>query len=990
MLFYLIPLLFFGQSITGTVTDESNQPLPGASVLVKGTSNGVTTDFDGKYSITVSSKEAVLIVSYIGFASQEIKINNQNEINIVLVEDAFGLDEVVMVGYSRVKKSDLTGAVSSVKPKDLNLGNVSNAGQMLQGRVTGLYVNSYDQDPGATPEFILRGASSLQGGEAGQPLVVIDGFPVEGTAALNTINPNDIAQIDVLKDASATAIYGSRGANGVILITTKTGNTSGVQIDYGVKLSTQVVARTIDMMNADQYARFYLDLAHDPNLQIGSFGPGDAPHSLDEIGNLPNTDWQEELINDSNFNQEHNLAVSGVNGGVKYHVSASYLLGDGVIGPSSYERLITSAKLSFEKKRFSFNSNFNFTNENRNNVRNSYEDALRFSPSSPVYDESGEFSQHASDNMSWVTHPLFDETAIKNFSETNTIRINAGLTYEFFDGLRLELTGGLEQKSPENFTERSKATFNSQEPTAGSLSKGSEKTIFADYFLKYNKNFDKHTLALMGGGSYYSYRGRTLSASSENFPYVGISYFNVNAGLDNRTLNSDWIEKKTISGLLRINYDYDKKFFLTSSYRIDGASQFGENEKWGLFPSISMAYRLDQEDFFKEKFDFLKTFKIRAGYGSAGNANIPSFRTQNLIDFTPAYTGVIANGLQNVGLYKPNPDLKWEETSTLNIGLEFGNNNFYTEINVYNKKSEDLLLDRQLPTETGFSSITLNKGVMENKGVEAKLNLYLDFFNGKLKWNPGVWLSVNKNKILDLDGDKIAWNPTWIASTNYGLTGIRQEGYPLNAQWGYDFTGIWQESEATEAAAYGASPGDPKFADINNDNLINQDDLQYLGSANPEYTAGFNNRFNYNNFELSFFIEGVFDKLVVNTNKVALTYPALAFGRNLLASSLDRWTPNNPSNDVPSLTKAPTEALVRSDWAMEDASFIRLRDITLAYTFDFKKDSAFKNLRMYLSGTNIFTITDYSGVNPDASILDASWNLRPYSRTFTFGLNASF
>ena len=978
-------------SVKGMIMDQSGQPLPGASIVEKGTNNGAQSDFEGNFVLSVASKESVLIFSFIGYVTKEIVVKDQDTLSVILDEDFQRLDEVVLVGFGSVKKSDLTGSVSSVKPEDLNIGNVSNVSQMLQGRVSGLYVNSHNQDPGANPEFLLRGASSFLEGDAGQPLVVIDGFPMQNTSSLNSVNPNDIAQIDILKDASATAIYGSRGANGVIIVTTKTGNNEGIQINYDAKTSTQFVARSVDMLNASQYARFYLDLAYDPNLQIPGFGPGNEPHSFLEIKNITvNTDWQKEIINNNNFAQEHNLAISGVSSGVKYRVSGNYLKGDAAVGPASYKRFIGLGKMSFERPKFSFNTVFNFTNENRNNLRNSYWDALIFSPTSPIFDDSGELSAHASPNLFYQNNPLFNETALEDITETNNIRVNAGVSYEFIDGLRIELNGGITQTNDENFTQRIKPTYSSQTATAGSLLATSSRNIYADYFLKYIKSLNRHNFVIMAGGSYNSYRRRSLGASAENFPYPNISYYNINAGLDMRQMNSNWVENKTVSGLVRLNYDYDKKLLLTSSIRLDAASQFGKGNKEGYFPSVSIAYRIDKEDFF-ENIGFLETLKVRAGYGSAGNANIPAFRTQRLINFIPTFNGgSVSNAIQWEGNSKPNPNLHWEETNTLNLGLEFGNNKFYSQIDFYNKKSSDLLLNRQTPIQSGFQNITLNIGEMKNTGVEAKLDLFLDFYDKKLKWRPGFWFSYNKNEVVDLNNDKLLWNETWLSNTSYGSTGIRQEGYPLQGQWGYDFIGIWQKNEAAEAAVFNAVPGDPKFLDIDDNKKIDKNDIKYLGNSDPSYTGGFSSNLSYKNFEFSFFIEGVFDKFVLNNNKISLTHPSFIFGRNLTTQALDRWTVDHPSNNTPSLTKNPSEQLVRSDWALEDASFVRLRDVTFSYRFDFNNQRAFKNLKLYMSASNLITITKYSGLNPDVYARDDQYNLRPYTSTLTFGLNASF
>lgn len=988
----------------GIVTDATGNPLPGVNVLEKGTLNGTITDVKGAFSLSLSAPDAILVFSSIGYMKTELKADLQNSLVVPLREDLVGLDEVVVIGYGTARKSDLTGSVVSVKPKDLNTGAISNAAQMMQGRIPGLYISSHNQDPGATPEFILRGASSFQQGEAGQPLVVIDGFPMDNVSYINSINPNDIQQIDVLKDASASAIYGSRGANGVIIITTKQGNTQGIQVDYDARFFTQAVARTVDMMDAPEYSRFYYDLAHDPGLEVGTWGPANGyPHHFLAWDTLPNTNWQKEVIRPGNITQEHNLSVSGVREGVRYRASANYYDGKGVVSPSGYRRINTLARLNYEYKRFSFDLDFNYTNEYRNLLENSFVNALEFSPSSPVYDSAGNLSRHAfSPNASWVYNPLFPSEAEERFSENNATRISGGVEYEIFEGLRASVKGGITQNTTGQYYQRFKPLWESQKETEASLNSYSTSQTYADYFLKYTKKAGNHNLSVMAGGSYLGLVNKGLFASSVDLPYLNIGYYNIGAGLLERDMGSSWYRKKVLSGLARLNYDYKGKYLLTVNYRLDGATVFGENNKWGQFPSFSLAYRLDQEEFFRNNVRFLSTFKVRTGYGIAGNANIPGFRTQNLIDFIPVFEGGgISNAITWGSNYLPNPDLHWEKTNTLNLGLELGNPFFYAEFNYYIKNSEDLILDRQIPTELGFSSITINKGAMLNTGIESKIDLFLSFLNRDLQWKLGLWFAYNHNEITDLNDDVILDKAIWIDRTSYGYAGIKQKGYPLNSIWGYDFTGIWQTDEADQAAVYNAQPGDPKFADINGvdedgnlipgaDGNITEEDRIFLGDANPAFTAGLNNQINYRNLELSFFFEGVFDKTIVNANKVTLTYPAYNYGNNKMAIALNRWSETNPSQEVPSLTRNLTQQLVRSDWAIEDGSFVRLRDISLAYKIYFPDSRSVKNIRIYLNVSNLATFTYYSGLNPDVWATDENYNLKPFTRTYTLGISTSF
>jgi len=1027
--FILITLSAYSQqrTVIGVIKGSDGEKLPGVNIVEQGTQNGTVTDLEGAFSLTLTSQEPVLVISYVGYITREVEIMDVTELDIVLSEELINLDEVVVIGYGTARKSDLTGSVSSVKPNELNQAGSSNATQMLQGRVPGLYISSHNQNPGAFPELILRGTSSLQGSEAGQPLIVIDGFPIDNfsqsvgsmkevtttrTSYLNTINPNDIKQIDILKDASATAIYGSRGANGVIIITTKQGNQQGIQVDYSAKFHTQKMARSMQMMEGQQYARFYYDLAHDPNLQIGNWGPDNGyPHPFSSWDTLANTNWQKEVLNLNNITQEHNLSISGIKEGVKYRAAVNHYNGDGILNPSGYKRLNAATRLDYEYRKFSFNLDFNYSNEYRNLVENSYEMALGFSPSTSRYDENGNLSGHGFElNTSWHYNPLLPSEAEERYSESNTTRISGGVEYEFIEGLRLSVKGGITQNAYESFYQRFKPYYESDKDTEASISTNGNRQIYSDVFLHYIKKLSDHKISVMAGGSYQYYRNRGHWNTAVDFPYLNVGYYNIDAGLLEREVGSYWYDKSVLSGLGRINYDYMEKYLVTINYRLDGATVFGENHKWGHFPSLGLAYRIDQEDYFKNTFSFLSVMKLRAGYGIAGNSNIPGFRTQSLIEFVPVYVGgEVSNGIGWSGTeYEPefvsfiaNPELRWENTYTFNIGLEAGNPHFFAELNYYKTNHKDLILDRQVPRELGFTNITVNKGAMVNKGVEAKLDLFLNLFNYNMQWKPGVWISYNRNEITDLDGDVILDLDIWGDQIQYGYGGVKQKGYPLNAIWGYDYIGVWQEDEIEEAAVYNAVPGDPKFADINgvgedgelisgSDGQITKEDKIFLGDANPEITAGLNNRFAYKNFELNVFVEGVFKKTVVNLVKTLFTFPSYKYGINKTALALNRWTPSNPTNEVPALTKPLTSEMVLSDWTIEDASFIRLRDITLSYRIRPEKLSTIKSIQVFTSASNLFSITDYSGINPDVWAVDDTYKLMPFTRTFTVGVNVSF
>jgi TonB-linked SusC/RagA family outer membrane protein len=986
--------------LTGLLLDKNTgEPLIGATIISKSNpAKGTITDIDGTFTYQLEDDPETLVFSYIGYKKQQQVVNRtMTNITIELAVDIEALEEIVVIGYGEVKKEDLTGAVVTILPADLNTTAVTNAGQMLQGRVPGLYVSSQNQNPGQSPELILRGRGSLVGD--GQPLVVIDGFPMDGTDVLNTVNPNDIAQISILKDASATAIYGSRGANGVIIITTKRAGSSnqGLLVDYGSKFSTLQSARLLDMMNAEEYVRFYLGLANDPNFQLtpapgfeGSF----YPYPVDQINQLPDTDWQSELLNENNFNQEHNLAISGTSGGLQYRLSAGILDNDGFVAPLNYKRYQTLAKLAYEEKKVSINFGVGYTLEKRNNLTNDFLAGVRFAPTVPVRDPSGQLSEHPIED---VQNPFFPEEAMEDFSDVNTTRINTRIAYEVLKGLRLELNGGIQQRISEAFTQQSiPGIFDPDNFNSATLTQTSSQNISGDFLIRYANQWGRHSINGLVGTSYQSFRNRGSNIDASIFPLPDLAYYSIDDGTQSE-FASYWNERRIISGLSRLNYDFDKRYFLTLNYRIDGATSFGENNKYGHFPSVAFAWKVDNEGFMKNA--SLSNLRLKASLGRTGNANLPLARTQPLLEFWPTYIGgQVTRGVKWLGTstdavtdnsFQPNPDLKWETSTTLNLSAEVGNEVFYFEANYYRKQTTDAFIDRQVPLETGFSNITLNLGELLNEGVEAKVDFFANFFGGDLQWNPSLWMSYNKNTVVGLAGDSIPDAAIWIGNNFYGRGVVRQEGQPLNAIWGYQFEGIWQENEFDNAALFGAEPGDPRFADLNGDGVITEADQKFIGNADPSYLAGFYNRVTYKRFELSFSIDGVFDKTIINSNRAFLTYPSVGYYRNLSKEVLDRWTPDNTDTEIPSLTKNLPNELVKSTWAIEKTWFVRMRDITITYRLP-NENKFFNQFNIYASVSNLFTITPYTGLNPDTWRVDDQWNLQPFMKTYTVGFNLSF
>ena len=988
--------------VTGTVVDTNGEPLAGVNVTIDGTKSGVITDFDGNFVLPVKAGD-VLLLSYVGFVAKRITVKNEKKIHVTMTEDVQLLNEAVVIGYGTVKKTDLTGAVESFKADKLTLTSTTNAMQMLQGNVPGLYINSQNQDPGSSNTVLLRGVGSLSG--SSEPLVVIDGLPISDMNILNTLSSSNIEQIDVLKDASATAIYGSRGANGVIIITTKSGQTGKMSVDYGLKLSVETIGRTIDMMDSKEYIRFYYDLAHDKDFSYGypeGYNGYYYPYPLEALETATDTDWQKELTKGTPLTQEHNLTLSGGNEQFKYRVSGNFFDGSSIVGPYNYKRYNFDNKLSYQKGKFSLLTNISYTLEDTNKNKNSYQNAIHFVPTTDKIDaETGELAKFPMAGMKWYENPFLNEYDTDNFSETSTTRLYGTATYELLPGLKVEGRVGFERRYYEEYFYQEKRFTRDQ----GSIKHSNNQNINVDILLHYAKKIGKNDINAMAGTNYQTFRDRGNEMSGEGFSSSQIKYYQMNNILEknNREISSFWEEKSLSSYMARLNYTYDDRYLATFNFRMDGATQFADNNKWGYFPSLALAWKMNHEKFFHS--DYINNMKLKLGYGLAGNANIPTGRSQALLAYVPVYTGgVTENGITWNGGYFPNPDLKWEGAKTLNVGFEIGSRHFWIDLNSYYKTSFDLLIDRSKPVETGYSKVTLNKGELENYGVEARINGYINFMNNKLRWEPSITISYNHNEITDFDDD-IVWNTeVWGTGDRgfMGYAGCNREGYPVGAIFAYEYLGVWQEDEKDEASKYGARPGEPKFLDRATsddagkllkegaDGRIDDADRVYQGSSYPSIMTSLNNTITYGDWSLSVMIDGVFNKMAVNYNRFALIDPVTVKYGNLTTEALKRWTPDYTDTDIPSLTSPVDSKLAVSTFCVEDASFVRLREVSLSWKHAFKSDFFVKQMRIYLTGSNLCTITGYKGLNPDIWGVDNSWNLMPITRHYLLGINLSF
>ncbi|SDF18128.1 TonB-linked outer membrane protein, SusC/RagA family [Pricia antarctica] len=985
---------FQEREIEGTVTDEQGTPLPGANIIEKGTANGVTADFDGNFSISTDNENAILVVSYIGFATKEVAVEGKSEIQITLSEDSAKLDEVVVVGYGTVKRSDLTGATSSVSTKDIEDQPSGRVDEVLQGRSPGLAVQNSSASPNGNINIRIRGSNSVNG--SNDPLVVVDGF-VGGN--LNTINPNDIADIQVLKDAASTAIYGSRGANGVVLVTTKTGRSdSKFIIGYDTFMSYQTIRKKIDLLNAVEYAetvnarRAALDVA--------------LPFTMEDIegfGRNGGTDWQDEIFRPA-LQQSHQLSVSGGTEKSTLYLAGNYLNNEGIMKGSSYERFSFRANTQVQiNDRLKVGVNlFLFRSEDNPNISGGSQDAAPthaaqvYAPTLPVYNPDGSYSQPSGQyGPPQLRNPLALAVEPINDNIANNQTLNTSVDYKLSKNLSAKVIFGYRSIHNENSFYRNTKPEGGASQSRASITNSRFTVLQNTNQLNYNKTFSEvHSLDVT---AVYEQQREDLNSSftgAEGFASDAFTYNNLALGSFPQIPQSNRTRKDIQSFVGRINYGFKDRYLLTLTTRYDGASVFGRDNKWGLFPSAAFAWRLSNEAFM-EQFSKINDFKIRASYGITGSQAVSPYSSLARFDSNQGYaidgstysTGV---GLGELG----NPDLRWEKTDQLNIGLDLAmfKNRLQFTFDFYNKVTKDLLLQIPLPRTSGFGSLLRNIGEVQNRGFE--INLGGDPITGNFSWNTNANFAVNENKVLALAGD----NEVTLGSVgfpNFGNTVFLEVGQPIGLLRGYIQDGVWRTDEATEADTFGAFPGAPKYIDQNNDGQIDNDDIANMGTTLPKATYGWSNTFSYKNLSLNVLLQGSIGNKLYNLTRVR-TERASSDSDATDSRILNRWTPENQNTDVPSFLGSNNyEQLQTSRW-LEDASYLRFKNITLSYMFpqDLLKRLNINSARIFLSGINLITFTDYSGYDPEASTnVDAFGGIDnapyPSQKAYSIGLNLS-
>lgn len=984
------------KTVTGTVTDVSGEPIIGANIRIKGTTTGTITDIDGNFSIE-AKPQSVIEVSYIGYLTQETVINNQKSIRFLLKEDTKTLDEVVVIGYGVQKKADLTGSVANINTEKLNTQSNANIGQALQGKIAGVDIVSQGGAPGSGTRIMVRGIGTLNNAS---PLYIVDGMYMN---SIDHINPNDIASIDVLKDASSAAIYGSRAANGVIIVTTKEGsNTEGKPIiDLSVNLGISTASKFLDMLDAKGWA----EVTTIARQAIGK----PALDMATDLANKPDNDWQDIMFRPA-LMQNYNLAVKGGGKYSTYYTGLGYFNQDGIVKGTNYQRYNIQSKNDYKRGIFSAGTNliisFSHDKPLHQELRGGMIGTILQSvPTLEKYDDTreGGYGGTYGDVVN-IPHPLaiIDDNIMDRYNENVKIFANLYAQIELFKGLKykLNLTPDFSFERYKNYLNKYDFGLATNSITQLTERQRRRRNILVENLLTFDRTFGEHKISALAGYTYQDSRFRHIQAYGEGLPQ-GLE--EIGAATTNRSNEGNSWRSVLTSILGRVFYSYQNKYLFTATIRRDGSSKFGKNNRYGYFPSFSLGWNVAEEKFM-ENVHWLDQLKLRGGYGVLGNQEIDNYQ----------YSSTITTGINypdgNGGLLQgafpknfANPDIKWEETAMTNVGIDFMafNNRLSLTADYYVKNTKDILLTVPIPISSGGANDPIrNAGKIRNNGFEFNLG-WMDQPNPDISYGINLIGSFNKNKVIAMGSESGSIKG---GSTNQNITTSETKaGYPIGGYWLISTAGYFNSQEEVDAYAKdgkkiqpAAEPGDIKFVDANNDGVINDDDRVFQGSPFPDFTFALNGNMRYKNFDLSIGLQGVLGNKIYNATRQTLE--DVTKGSNFLASCLDYWTPENKNASHPRLTWDDPNRNTRaeSDRYLENGSYLRLRSVQLGYTFPqtwFK--GAIQHARVYINAENLFTITSYSGYSPDVNADNANYRgfdnfIYPTNRTFMLGLNVTF
>lgn len=1021
-----------GRKIKGSVLDNNNQPLIGVNVSVKGTTTGTITDQDGNFSLDLNNKNAILWISYIGYLAQDVKAVD-GDMTIVLKEDEQALDEVVVIGYGVQRKSDLTGSVARIGSEKLVERQVVNPVDALAGKIAGVQVNNNSGKPGGKMSIVIRGFNSINA--SNEPLFVIDGIV---GADISLVNPNEIESMNVLKDASSTAIYGARGAAGVILVTTKRGDfESGTRVTYNLNLGISKMANKLDVMNSDEFMSVLNQgMANDGFEKIDWHKANPSLFNTDGSP-IYNTDWQDEVTRTS-FSNRHYLTVNTGSKTSRSTVALGYQNEQGIMEKSWLTRY--NAKLSNDTKindriQLTSSLNYNYTKEsNWDNYRVGSNTPSRLMlecfPVLPVKYANGEYSKFGDfrypSTLLKDGQPVLNDAGqkkvdygqlgsfwgysdntvqtnedVERYLTTNQLLGNVDLSIKIIEGLTFKSTAAVEVKwFKEAYYTGSKLIEYSAD--GANAYQGVNNNIYwqSENFLTYDKTFGSHKLNAMAGASWSGSMNEGLTGSGTGFSSDFYKFYNIGKAEKPGIPGTSWSEWKMNSYYARINYSYKSKYLATVTGRYDGSSVFGADNRYAFFPSGALAWVIKEEDFLKEN-EVISNLKLRASVGQTGNAGINAYSTLAGLGGANLTFGdkTLNKGTIQSGM--PNSNLKWETTTQYDLGLDLGfvNNRIALGLDFYIKDTKDLLLAKPVSWVTGYGSVMDNIGEVRNKGFEATLNTH-NVASKDFNWFSTLLFSTNKNEVIKLSGDESdIWSAGFIG-INYSLI---RKGEAINTIYGLkrSGSGTWGTSEATEAAKYGKKPGDKKYVDKNNDGKIDyQNDGEVLGNLFPDFELSFSNTIQYKNFDLTLDLQAKCGNKAINLAR--MTYEQRTWYANGSSAVLNYWTPENQNTPIERprtcmpFGGSPQDLQIDDD-LIEDASYLRFKNLMIGYTLPSSIANRFfiKGLRIYANVENFLTITKYSGYDPEVQNMDGfsqgvEFFAYPKSMNVNFGLNLTF
>lgn len=1033
----LLFLLFVGTTVeaqvkvTGIVTDDNKEILPGVSITVRGAKIGTTTNANGAFELSVPDKKSILVFSFVGYKTQERLVGNNRSLKVMLEEEAQSLDEVVIsAGYTEVKRRDFTGAAGKADMNEIMKTPVVRFDQALQGRIAGVNISSNEGGPNGTFNIVIRGNNSLT--QSNSPLFVIDGFPSESSNA-SSINPSDIESIDVLKDASATAIYGARGANGVIIITTKRGAIGKPTVTYNGSVSFEKLNNKLELMDAYEFVRLQTEIRTASEMSTTYFSPvteGGANRTLEDYKNVKGYDWQDEIFRTA-VTQNHYVALTGGREDTRYSASLSYTNQDGIILNSNFERY--QGRFSLDQKindKFRFTANANYTRSitsgaSPSSTTSSATSNLMYSVWGyrPVtWDDTdlktALYDPDVDSSNDYRFNPILSLKEEYRKNKEDNLAVNGAIEYTIIPGLKAKFSGGYRYRNlvSESFN-NSKTRYGNATRSEGvnaSMRTTDYRTWLNENTITYAKTFNKvHNFTALAGITFQSDKSSQYYAYVQNMTNEALGMSGLDEGTPTTT-TSAMSESKLMSYLGRVTYNYDNKYYLTASFRSDGSSKFASNHRWGYFPSAAAAWTFSREEFMKDK-SWLTNGKLRLSWGLTGNNRVSDFASLAQMysgkdveyDFANNYsTGYVISSIAN-------KKLKWETTSQFNAGvdLSFFNDRIALTVDAYTKTTKDLLLYADLPRTSGFSSAYKNIGKMRNRGLEFTLQT-TNIKTKTFMWTSNFNISFNRGKILSLNDGQETMLSTVSFDNGYNTPSyIAQVGKQPGLMYGYAYDGTYKYDDFDQSGSTYTlkatvpnngnerstiKPGGAKYKDINKDGVVNSYDRVVIGNGNPIHTGGFTNTFSYKNFDLSIFFQWSYGNDIMNANRLIFENGNQNKDTNRFASYAKRWTSDNPDSNIPAVRgQGPS---VFSSRVVEDGSYLRLKNVSLSYTFPSKslRKIGLSTARIYVSGENLITFTSYSGYDPEVSTRNSAltpgfdYSAYPRAYNFSVGLNLGF